>query len=137
MQRKIYTVKDFDEMAKSLSEVDSNYSLSYFSGYDFNVMALALERLDMAWNWVDPRNIQDLDLDLLTGVIVNIKKRSFLFFKSRHWFCIIKLGSSFYKIDSMDSKPFEYEDKEACLKDLVYFIEQCEAELIAVTLKMY
>lgn len=99
------------------------------------MISVALDQLDLTWQWFDKRNKVDFDFDSIYGIIVNIKITSLLVFTSRHWISVRKIQDKIYMFDSTLKEPIIFRNEETCNEELQRLIKEKEAEVLCIKVK--
>ncbi|KAJ3269743.1 Josephin-1 [Borealophlyctis nickersoniae] len=143
LQRPAFTQLDLDRISTELAALGTNASIlnphrSPFGlgDYDVNVIMKALEEVGMDVEWFDRRkDVRDIDLSSLDGIIVNVFSTRILFWKSNHWFAIKKVppeGDTFYNLDSKLSHPKAFASTDELLTFLTELLETREGQIFLV-----
>eukprot|EP01104_Vermistella_antarctica_P008150 TRINITY_DN2036_c0_g4_i2.p1 TRINITY_DN2036_c0_g4~~TRINITY_DN2036_c0_g4_i2.p1 ORF type:complete len:270 (+),score=58.38 TRINITY_DN2036_c0_g4_i2:727-1536(+) len=142
LQAGVFSSSDFDDISNSLTPsqyfnmVNPHRSSFGTGNYDVNVIMRALDEQQLSIRWFDRRKeVNDIDFDGVVGLIVNYTYWVILgmMWESKHWFCVRRIGSRWYNLDSNLSKPYRFSSRT----ELAQYLDQLKQSYKGEVLMVY
>eukprot|EP00008_Paramoeba_atlantica_P010499 CAMPEP_0201492706 /NCGR_PEP_ID=MMETSP0151_2-20130828/34424_1 /ASSEMBLY_ACC=CAM_ASM_000257 /TAXON_ID=200890 /ORGANISM="Paramoeba atlantica, Strain 621/1 / CCAP 1560/9" /LENGTH=210 /DNA_ID=CAMNT_0047879687 /DNA_START=51 /DNA_END=683 /DNA_ORIENTATION=- len=121
-QKEEFTKADLDNICYFLSPgafINPHKSIWGTGNYDVNVIMYALTSREKTCKWWDRRkDVSEMPIegDNIFGIIVNRTSSKFAgFWKSKHWFAIVKVRDTYFDFNSNLRTPVKFETREEIL----------------------
>ncbi|KAI1732154.1 josephin domain-containing protein [Ditylenchus destructor] len=113
-QREEFRQAELDDICENLDDrrwFNPHRSWIGLGNYDANILDAALQLKELSVVWFDNRlSVTQINDDMILGYIFNIPSDSYIpFFKGRHWFTVLKIGKTYYNLDSKLPGPIKIE----------------------------